>query len=365
MKLLSVVGARPQFVKVGPVARFIAQDSTSMIEHLIVHTGQHYDPMMSDVFFKELSIPEPDYNLEVGSGTQGKQTAAMLEKLEAVFFELKPDVVIVYGDTNSTLAAALAAVKLHIPVSHVEAGLRSFNRAMPEEINRIVADHTADQLLAPTKTAMQNLEQENLEAKSLLTGDVMRDAILFYRELASEKSKVLDLLKVRAAEYAIVTIHRAESTDGPALVEILKSLNEIAERYLPLIFPMHPRTRARITELDWQPHARLHLIEPVGYLDMVCLVDNAKLVLTDSGGLQKEALFLNTPCVTLRDETEWLETVEAQANRIVGHSRERICAAAEYWLTHEIDSFDSLASKYFGSGDAAKNIVNAVTELAA
>lgn len=370
MRWVSVVGARPQFVKIAPVSRAIAAHNAAggtPVDDLIVHTGQHYDSGMSDVFFSELEIPAPGVRLGVGSGSHGVQTARMLEGIEALLLERKPDVVVVYGDTNSTIAGALAAVKLHIPLAHVEAGLRSFNRRMPEEVNRVATDHLSDLLLAPTATAMKNLETEGLAAKAQWCGDVMCDAVLYNVVLARRQSKILDTLGLTALGYGVVTIHRAESTEGPVLREILATLDEVAKTSLPLVFPVHPRTRRMIEDpaFGWRPSPQLRLVEPLGYLDMLRLVEGARIVLTDSGGLQKEAFFLGRPCVTLRTETEWVETVSAGANVVVGLDRNAILAAVKRWLAGsppslEVDAVRPEVAQHFGAGDAAKRIVDAI-----
>jgi len=370
MKFLSVVGARPQFIKIAPMSRAIAEynkDKKDKIEDIIVHTGQHYDSDMSDIFFDELKIPKPHFHLGVGSCGHGAQTGRMIEKIEELLLDVKPSIVIVYGDTNSTLAAALAAVKLHIPVIHIEAGLRSFNRAMPEEINRIVADHVSSLLLAPTPTAMENLKNENLITKSLNVGDIMRDAVIFNSNLAKNKSLVLRELLLRSKEYGLVTMHRAENTDDLIrLKDILNALNTIAEEGLRLIFPVHPRTKSVINkELNnWRPCKNFSLVDPVGYLDMMELVGNAKIAFTDSGGLQKEAFFLNCPCITLRDETEWVETVTSGGNIITGAKPEEIHKAFTQWselMSHEID-FSKQVNSVFGEGKTAEKILDAIVE---
>lgn len=370
MRWVSVVGARPQFVKIAPVSRAIAAHNAAggtPVDDLIVHTGQHYDSGMSDVFFSELEIPAPGVRLGVGSGSHGVQTARMLEGIEALLLERKPDVVVVYGDTNSTIAGALAAVKLHIPLAHVEAGLRSFNRRMPEEVNRVATDHLSDLLLAPTATAMKNLDTEGLAAKAEWCGDVMCDAVLYNVVLARRQSRILETLGLTALGFGVVTIHRAESTEGPVLREILATLDEVARSSLPLVFPVHPRTRRMIEDpaFGWRPSPRLRLVEPLGYLDMLRLVEGARIVLTDSGGLQKEAFFLGRPCVTLRTETEWVETVSAGANVVVGLDRTAIFAAVKRWLTGpppalEVDAVRPEVARHFGAGDTAKRIVDAI-----
>jgi UDP-GlcNAc3NAcA epimerase len=322
MCILSVVGARPQFIKAAPVSRALRR----VDQEVLVHTGQHYDHGMSAVFFEELSIPEPDYNLGVGSGSHGWQTGQMLIRLEEVLLTEKPDWVLVYGDTNSTLAGALAAVKLHIPVAHVEAGLRSFNRHMPEEHNRVLTDHAADLLFCPTQTAVDNLSREGITQGVHLVGDVMYDAVLYNTSLAEERSDVLARLGLAPQSYALATVHRPRNTDDPRrLQDILAALAEIG---YPVIFPLHPRTRQRLSQLPISQFPNSQLIEPVSYLDMLTLEKHARLILTDSGGVQKEAYFFAVPCLTLREETEWLETVETGWNRLVGADRAAIVQAA-------------------------------------
>lgn len=361
MRTLSIVGARPQFIKLAPVTRALA---SAGVQDVIVHTGQHYDAGMSDVFFDELGIPQPDLNLSVGSGSHGAQTARMLELIEAAIEEQKPDWVIIYGDTNSTVAGALAAAKLHVPIAHVEAGLRSFNRAMPEEINRIVADHVSDLLLAPTETAMQNLGTENLAARSVLTGDVMLDAVRYNSAVAEQRSTILDDLGVDDRSYAVLTLHRASNTEAETLGPLMRTLNTIAEEQIPIVFPMHPRTAAAMrADETFTASERLQIVEPVGFLDMLALVGHARFALTDSGGLQKEAYFLGCPCVTLREETEWLETVNGGGNVLVGPDPERIVTAVNDWLDVDAATVrdrirDSVAS--FGDGHAAEAIVAAI-----
>jgi UDP-N-acetylglucosamine 2-epimerase len=367
MRTVSIVGARPQFVKLAPVCRALARHNANggpPVEDLIVHTGQHYDPGMSDVFFEELDIPRAAVDLGVGSGTHGAQTARMLEGIERLLIEHRPDAVLVYGDTNSTVAGALAAAKLHIRSLHVESGLRSFNRAMPEEINRIATDHICDLLLAPTPTAMHNLAEEHLAERSVYTGDVMYDAVLHARERAHERSQILARLGLSNHGYGVATLHRAENTTAQQLRGILDILNEIAARHLPLVLPVHPRTaRVRREELSgWSPHPQLKWIEPLGYLDMLRLVDSARLVLTDSGGLQKEAFFLGCPCVTLRTETEWVETVKAGGNLVAGTGRDAVLRAVSDWLGQPArPEFGRRGARPFGDGRAAEAIVAALT----
>jgi UDP-N-acetylglucosamine 2-epimerase len=336
------------------------------IENTIIHTGQHYDAGMSDIFFEELKIPHPIINLGVGSGEHGTQTGQMLEKIEQVLLEKQPDMVVVYGDTNSTLAGALAAAKLHIPVAHIEAGLRSFNRRMPEEINRIVADHVSDLLLAPTPTAIKNLRNEGLSDKTVLTGDIMYDAVLFNRTVAERRSKILERLNLVPGDYGVITVHRAENTDDEARLGILlTAFNDIATNALQLVFPVHPRTSKLMSSKfpGWLPNPRLHIIEPLGYLDMLRLVSHARITLTDSGGLQKEAFFLGCPCITLREETEWVETVEAGANVVAGVDPSKVRDALSSWETHLSagpPDFSGTVTGSFGDGHAAQKIHDAL-----
>jgi UDP-GlcNAc3NAcA epimerase len=366
IRTVSIVGARPQFVKLSPVSRAMTRSRSRIVDR-IVHTGQHYDDAMSQVFFEELELPQPAVNLGIGSGPQGRQTGRMLEAIEAYLAESAPDVVIVYGDTNSTLAGALAAAKLHIPVVHVEAGLRSFNRRMPEELNRVATDHLSEILFAPTLTAMKNLENEGLLARALLTGDVMYDAVLFNAGLARARSSVLKNLRLAKGQFGIATIHRAENTARDELGKLLDALNAAAARFGHIVFPLHPRTAAVIAkELpDWRPAAGLSMTGPLGYLDMLALVQGARWVLTDSGGLQKEAFFLDCPCVTLRNETEWVETLENEANSLAGSDGARL-EERLHLLTRRPRDFDTDLSRQdgpFGTGHAAERIVEAIHAL--
>ena len=326
LKICTVVGARPQFIKAAPVCRAFQAVGNASIEEFLVHTGQHYDAAMSQVFFEQLGIVSPRYNLGVGSGTHGQQTGQMLADIERVLVHEKPDWVLVYGDTNSTLAGALAASKLHIPVAHVEAGLRSFNRGMPEEVNRIVTDHLSDLLFVPTETAVRNLAREGIVAGVHLVGDVMEDATAEYSAAAERNSSVLASLGLRRREYLLVTVHRAENTDNPErLCNIISAIRELAEENV-VIWPVHPRTRKRLN--GFEPGGRnLRLLGPATYLDMIALERNARVVLTDSGGVQKEARWLGVPCVTLRDETEWLETLADGWNQLAGANAHKIVAA--------------------------------------
>lgn len=368
MRIMSIVGARPQFVKLAAVCRAVERRVAHgvALEDFIVHTGQHYDPGMSDVFFAELDIPQPAVDLGIGSGSHGSQTARMLEGVERLLLDRRFDAVVVYGDTNSTVAGALAAVKLHIPVVHVEAGLRSFNRDMPEEINRVATDHMADVLLAPTPTAMRNLETEGLARRSVFTGDVMLDAVRYNSVLARERSRIVETLGLTPRAYSVVTLHRADNTQPHNLQPLLETLNTLANDGCPLVFPVHPRTAKVIEALaGWKPGPGLKLIEPLGYLDMLRLIAEASMVLTDSGGLQKEAFFLGKPCVTLRTETEWVETVEAQGNIVAGSDRNQILSAVDHWTRTPFNAeiAQQRGGVLFGSGDAADRTVEAILQI--
>ena len=316
--VVSIVGARPQFIKAATVSR--AMHDGPGIQEILVHTGQHYDENMSAIFFRELEIAPPAHHLGIGSGSHGIQTGRMLEAIEGVLLRERPDWVLVYGDTNSTLAGALAAAKLHLPVAHVEAGLRSFNRRMPEEINRVLTDHASDRLFVPTVAAGDNLRREGIaESHIRLVGDVMYDAALFYGARAEERSDVLERLDVVPKSYILGTIHRAENTDDPARLEAIFEAMVLASEELPVIVPLHPRTRKAFERQGALGRASrcLRFLDPVGYLDMVRLERNARLIVTDSGGVQKESFFYRVPCVTLRDETEWVELVALGWNRVV------------------------------------------------
>ncbi len=322
MHILSIVGARPQFIKAAPVSRALRQAA----HEVLVHTGQHYDREMSRIFFEELHIPEPDYNLGVGSGPHGQQTGQMLIRIEEVLLQEQPDWVLVYGDTNSTLAGTLAAVKLHIPVAHVEAGLRSFNRAMPEEHNRVLTDHAADLLFCPTQNAVELLAREGITTGVHLTGDVMYDAYLYNVQLAEQRSDILSKLDLAPKTYALATVHRPSNTDDPdrlrGILDALAALDTL------VVLPAHPRTREAMDVIGYRAGGNLRVIEPIGYLDMLMLEKHALHILTDSGGVQKEAYFASVPCITLREETEWTETLEAGWNTLVGAEPVRILDAA-------------------------------------
>ncbi len=353
-KIITIVGTRPQLIKAATVSRAIALRPKEFCE-IIVNTGQHYDYKMSQVFFDQLSIPEPIHHLEVGSGSHGKMTGQMLLKVEAVLTKELPDWVLVYGDTNSTLAGALAAAKLRIPVAHVEAGLRSYNKCMPEEINRILTDHMSQLLFAPTETAIYNLEKEGISKGVNNVGDVMYDAFLFYQGLALVRSTVFQQLGLRHKSYCLGTIHRQENTDDICrLSNIFNAFDFISEEKCPVVIPLHPRTRKALNDfnLEISPNSHIKLIEPVGYMEMIQLESNAKIIFTDSGGIQKEAYYAGVPCVTVRDETEWVETVENGTNFVAGTDTEVIVAAYENALTINVEPKEGV----YGDGHAAEKI---------
>ncbi|MGC8875065.1 MAG: non-hydrolyzing UDP-N-acetylglucosamine 2-epimerase, partial [Chloroflexia bacterium] len=345
LKVVSVVGARPQFIKAAVVSRTLRRQH----QEVLLHTGQHYDYEMSELFFRELGIPQPDVNLGVGSGSHAQQTAQMLIGIERVLLQERPDWVLIYGDTNSTLAGALAAAKLGLPLAHVEAGLRSFNRAMPEEINRVVADHLSDLLFCPTRTAVENLAHEGITRGVHWVGDVMYDALLACLPVAEQTSDILNRLELEPAGYLLATVHRAGNTDvRENLAAILEGLGATRET---VILPLHPRTRRALASWGIAPSENVRLIDPVGYLDMLILEQNARLILTDSGGVQKEAYWLGIPCLTLREETEWLETVEAGWNLLVGTSVERLVEAVRTFRPQ------GERPACFGDGHAGEKIV--------
>jgi UDP-GlcNAc3NAcA epimerase len=362
MRIVTIVGARPQFVKAAVVSRAIdawnASARAPVMTEKIVHTGQHYDDNMSDVFFREMHIPPPAHHLGVAGGSHGAMTGRMLEKVEAVLIEEQPDVVLVYGDTNSTLAGALAAVKLHMPVGHVEAGLRSFNRRMPEEINRIVADSVSRWLFCPTATAVENLRAEGRPDGCIYdVGDVMYDAALYYGALAAPSAGSSAALADIGDRFCVCTIHRAENTDDPRqLREVCAGVETIAEE-MPVLMPLHPRTRRQLDRVGIEPE-RIKVVEPVSYFDMLSLLRTCHAVITDSGGLQKEAFFFGKPCLTLRAETEWVELVELGVNVMGGVTRESILGA---WRALQSRTFDFSARPY-GHGDAGGAIVKLLGE---
>ena len=394
MKLVSIVGARPQFVKLGPISQAIGSHNSrhtgdSYINHAVIHTGQHYDLQLSDVFFREIDLPTPQVNLGVGSGPHGKQTGRMIEQLERILVECSPDIVLVYGDTNSTLAAALAAAKLHIPIAHVEAGLRSFNKGMPEEINRVLTDHASTLLFCPTRKAVENLRHEgftnivneghlvsisNLDCDLLPAvnhelrttnhapiiiniGDVMYDVYLTLAERADAESDIVQRLNLKVKDYALVTIHRAENTDDPERLRgILEGIRSLAKDSMRCVLPIHPRTRTALSHLgDRIDCSALEIIDPIGYLDMLKLERNARMILTDSGGVQKEAYFSQIPCVTLREETEWVELVEAGWNWLGGAEPAQIQDAIRHAFA--FDRAANQATLLYGDGHASERIV--------
>lgn len=348
MKIASIVGARPQFIKVKPIVDELMK---TKIRHILIHTGQHYDYEMSKIFFDELDIPEPDYNLEVGSDTHGKQTALMLEKIEKILLKEKPKLAIVYGDANSTLAGALAAVKLNLAVAHIEAGLRSYRMDMPEEVNRALTDRISKFLFCPTKTAVENLKKEGIKKRVYLVGDVMYDVFLKSQNLLN-KSKILSELNLEPKSYFLLTVHRQENTDNiKNLKSILFALKRIKEK---IIFPVHPRTQKVLKKNDsfkMKDFKNILFIKPISYLDIIVLEKNAKKIITDSGGVQKEAYFLKVPCITLRQETEWLETLNYKWNILAGIDKEKIVKLIKSHVPN------STQKNIFGNGKAAEKII--------
>lgn len=353
MKILTILGARPQFIKAGSVSREIAKHSE--IEEIIVHTGQHYDANMSDIFFQQMQIPKPNYFLGIGGKSHGAMTGQMIEKIEEVVFKEKPDWVLVYGDTNSTLAGAIVASKLHVKLAHVEAGLRSFNMQMPEEINRILTDRASNLLFCPTNGAIENLKKEGFEnftCKIVKSGDVMQDGAMFYKNLAQKPSLHVE------NNFVLCTIHRAENTDDEVrLKNIFEALEEIAKEK-QIILPLHPRTKKIIESLNIN-FKNITIIEPVGYLEMVWLIAHTDLIMTDSGGLQKEAYFFKKQCVTLRDETEWIELVECGTNTLVGADRIKISNAL---LVNNNFNQENFQLDLYGNGKASEKIVKELLE---
>jgi len=351
LNIVSIVGARPQFIKCAPLSTCLRNNNS--ITETLIHTGQHYDENMSQVFFDEMEIPMPDIELEIGSGPHGAQTGKMLEAIEKTLLNIKPDGVIVFGDTNSTLAGALAAVKLHYPLAHIEAGLRSFNRKMPEEINRILTDHCSSFLFCPTQSAVQQLSSEGINNHVHFVGDTMYEAVMGYTDKAARNTRILKDLQLESKEYILATVHRPQNTDcTESLKQILDALAQID---LKVIFPVHPRTRKIITESlpgDYFSNKHVKFIDPVGYLEMLLLQQNARVVITDSGGMQKEAYFLGVPCVTLRDETEWMETVNAGWNILAGNKTTAILEAVKN------ASPGTPQRDEFGDGNASQKIVD-------
>lgn len=354
MKILTVIGARPQFVKAAALSRAISK--RNHIREVIVHTGQHFDANMSEIFFTEMDIPKPDYNLEINSLGHGAMTGRMLEGIEEILLKEKPDVLLVYGDTNSTIAGALAAKKIHIKVAHVEAGLRSFNMAMPEEVNRILTDRISDYLFCPTETAIENLNREgfeNIDCQIINSGDVMQDAALFYAQRSEQKSTVI--AENNLDRFALVTLHRAENTDDlNRLSAIVNALNEIHENFCPIVLPLHPRTKGKLEASGLE--LKIKTIPPVGYFDMIELIKNSEIVMTDSGGLQKEAFFFQKNCITMRDQTEWVELIEAGVNVLVGANKNRINEQFERMIKKSSD----FSTDLYGNGKACENILDSL-----
>ncbi len=349
MIILTVIGARPQFIKASMVSRSLQNKG---IREIILHTGQHYDDNMSKVFFEEMGIPNPEFNLGVGPGTHAEQTAASLKGIEKAILKEKPDLVMVFGDTNATLAGALAASKLHISVAHVEAGLRSYNRSMPEEINRVLTDVISSYLFCPTHAAIENLKKEGIREGVHLTGDVMVDSLYHFTKIAENKSDILDVLNLETGEYGLVTIHRPSNADDRD--KLFRLMNALNQSSIPLIFPVHPRTKKILSEFNLE-YQMIHPVNPVGYLDMLLLEKNAQIIVTDSGGIQKEAYLHKVPCLTLRSETEWVETVEDGWNTIVNDKFEKLPELIKsppkphQWNSH------------YGEGNAAKTITEILT----
>jgi len=357
MKILTIVGARPQFVKAAALSRELK--TRGSIEEIIVHTGQHFDANMSEVFFEEMNIPKPKYNLNINSLGHGAMTGRMLEGIEELIIKESPDMLLVYGDTNSTIAGALAAKKLHVKVGHIEAGLRSFNMRMPEEVNRILTDRISDYLFCPTDVAVTNLKNEgfeNFNSEIHRTGDVMQDAALYYADFSKEKSTILRTLGM-PSDFVLVTIHRAENTDDPArLSSIVSVLNEINIQQ-KVICPLHPRTKKLLEGISIKPE--FEIIDPVGYFDMIELLKAASLVMTDSGGLQKEAYFFSNPCITMRDETEWVELVTNNYNKLAGASKGEILKAYSEIKDAKLDFTKNL----YGQGKASKQIADVLVNV--
>ncbi len=354
MKVVSVVGARPNFIKLAPLSKEIRKRFCE----IIVHTGQHYDYEMNKLLFESLELPQPDYHLDVGSGTHSYQTGKMLMEIEKVLIKEEPDIVIVFGDTNSTLAGALAAAKLNIPVAHVEAGVRSYDKCMPEEINRVLVDHLSSFLFCPTKRAVGNLKNEGITTGVYLTGDVMVDTINQNIKIAEKNSRILESLRLKAKKYILATVHRAENTDD------LTRLKRIVDAFIDvgdIVFPCHPRTEKKLREFGlWKKlENNVRVIKPVSYLDMLVLEKNARKIITDSGGVQKEAYIFKVPCITLRETTEWTETVDDEWNVLVGVDREKIL-----WAIKEFEPAGHNYSSRFGNGRASKKIVRTLKKSA-
>lgn len=385
IRLLNIIGARPQIIKAAAISRAIRTQFAGEVEEHILHTGQHYDANMSEVFFRELGIPEPDYNLHVGSGTHAVQTAKIMEGIETFLTEQHYDGIIVYGDTNSTLAAAVAASKIHVPVFHVEAGLRSFNMSMPEEINRIVCDQLSSVLFTPTQTGLKNLQAEGFPVgegvqckvygvqgkvygvrkfadgrgqRVVLSGDVMYDNSMYFSAMADRQSDIIERLGLRYRKFVLATIHRPANTDNPEnLKTIFRALNDIAAKGMDVVLPLHPRTRQRLAVSGLGVSGKIRVIEPASFFEIIRLEKNAAIVMTDSGGVQKEAFFYGTPCVILRPETEWVEIVEAGAGIIADADYDRIMAAYEQLVNKPV-TFPAL----FGDGHASEKIIEEILD---
>jgi UDP-GlcNAc3NAcA epimerase len=378
MKIITIIGARPQIIKAAAISRAIHTHFKDQITELIVHTGQHYDDNMSAIFFSEMGIPEADYNLSVGSGNHGAQTANMMEGIETILLKERPDALLVYGDTNSTLAGALAAAKIHIPVVHIEAGLRSYNKSMPEEINRITCDHCSTLLFSPTNQGISNLVKEGfsttIHSKASIdhplvfkTGDIMFDNSMYFSSIANEKQGLVEKLQLTPGEFILCTIHRDSNTDKPEhLNQIIRGLLQIQRiSNQVLVLPLHPRTRKKMTELlepevaeELQNNSRIHVIDPAGFLDMISLESNCSLVITDSGGVQKEAFFFKKPCIILREQTEWVEIVENGNALLVGSSEEKLIEAYQQLTIKK----DFTYPPFFGDGHASEEICRLMIE---
>ena len=366
MKLISAVGARPQFIKAAAVTRAVKQYNNAPysmpLELLTIHSGQHYDHCMSGVFFEELEISHPDVNLGITGVSHGEQVGRMIEEFERAFLRVKPHYCLVYGDTNTTVAAAMSAAKLRIPVVHVEAGLRSYNRSMPEELNRIVADHISTLLMCPTISAVKNLEKESITNGVHHVGDVMYDCILHYSARANQmQPQLLNKLALKPKKYFLTTVHRAENTDDPQRFnDIITILNEISGGVYEVVFPIHPRAEKQLRSITSKLKTRIKCVRPVSYLEMLVLESNAKLIITDSGGVQKEAFFLKIPCITLREETEWTETLDYKVNRLCGVNKECVLEQISEFTKNET-SFTSIP-RLFGQGNASKLIIDCLVE---